>query len=494
MLLVVVLVVLALAAGTLAMLRPFGGKGASAGAQTSGSGQSGGQQSGAQPAAQPSATGSPIVNPTHSPTPKPSHKVATVTGGGDVIGGFGVSSVVGSIGSSLFKSIASYFESSDYGFVNLESPLTTGGDPQGWKDVVIKGSVGEGGTVHELRIPLVVDGKHLGWIEINYSLENIRGELDNHFRRRLFTLVGTWAFGLILVLLVARGVASPLEELSRAAARVAEGGLDVTVPVERDDEIGQLATSFNRMTERLRERQELEARLSAAEKRAEIGHLASGLAHEIKNPLNALSLGLDVLRRRHRPEGEAASAEYTSRIAALREEIDRLAALINNFLAYGRPLSLSRTPVDLEGIVRVTVSDLSETAEQVGVRLEAAVEPGLPRADVDGSLVKSAIWNLVQNAVQAMERSGGLVQTSLRREPGDGPPRAEVLVEDDGPGIAPADLPHLFEPYFSRKDGGVGLGLAMVRRIAEEHGGSASAENREEGGARFRISFPLLPG
>jgi hypothetical protein len=132
--------VLALAAGTLAMLRPLGGKDASAGAQTSASRQTGGQQDGTQPAAQPSATGSPIVNPTHSPTPKPSPKVATVTGGGDVIGGFGVSSVVGSMGSGLFKSIAPHFAASDYGFVNLESPLTTGGDPQGWKDVVIKGN------------------------------------------------------------------------------------------------------------------------------------------------------------------------------------------------------------------------------------------------------------------------------------------------------------------------------------------------------------------
>src|ERR1019366_4201143 len=103
----------------------------------------------------------------------------------------------------------------------------------------------------------------------------------------------------------------------------------------------------NHMTERLRERQELEVRLAGAEKRAEIGHLASGLAHEIKNPLNALSLGLDVLRPRHRPPDETAAGEYASRIEALREEIDLLAALINNFLAYGRPLTLSLAPTDV---------------------------------------------------------------------------------------------------------------------------------------------------
>jgi signal transduction histidine kinase len=248
------------------------------------------------------------------------------------------------------------------------------------------------------------------------------------------------------------------------------------------------------MTERLRERQELESRLSAAEKRAEIGHLASGLAHEIKNPLNALSLGLDVLRRRHKPEAEAPAADYVQRIGALREEIDRLAALINNFLAYGRPLALNRTAVDLAGIAEATVSDLGETAAQVGVTISAELDGGLPRAVADGSLVKSALWNLVQNAVQEMEAKGGTLRVVLRRSPAEGPPRAEILVEDDGPGIAPADLPNLFEPYFSRKDGGVGLGLAMVKRIVEEHGGSVSAENREEGGARFRLLLPLPAG
>src|ERR1039457_4909364 len=195
--------------------------------------------------------------------------------------------------------------------------------PEMPKDVVISGFIGAGPTNRSLVVPIVIDGKLRGHVEIAYNLENIRAQLADNFRRRLFALLGVFALGLAVMLVLTRNATRPLDELADGAAQVAEGRLDVTVPVDRDDEIGRLASTFNHMTERLRERQELEVRLAGAEKRAEIAHLAPGLAHEIKNPLNALSLGLDVLRRRHRPADETAAGEYGARIEALREEISR---------------------------------------------------------------------------------------------------------------------------------------------------------------------------
>jgi nitrogen fixation/metabolism regulation signal transduction histidine kinase len=363
------------------------------------------------------------------------------------------------------------------------------------KEIFISGVVGEGPTNRTLEIPVVVDGKLQGYIELRYTLENIREQLADNFRRRLFALLGVFALGLAVILVIVRNATQPVARLAEGASRVADGKLDVTVAVDRADEIGQLAAAFNNMTGRLRERHLLEARLAAAEKRAEIGQLASGLAHEIKNPLNALSLGLDVLRRRHRPaDGDA--GDYATRIEALRKEINRLAELINNFLAFGRPLEVSLRPSDLGGIVTATLADLAETAERARVAVRSEVAPALPPLDLDASLVKSALWNLVQNAVQAMERTGGDLCVSVApaapAEKG-GPSRVVVTVEDTGPGFEPADLSRLFEPYYSKKEGGVGLGLAMVKRIVEEHGGRVTAENRTDGspGARFRLFFPL---
>jgi len=374
-------------------------------------------------------------------------------------------------------------------------PPMPGKKRQTAKEIFISGVVGEGPTNRTLEIPVVVDGKLQGYIELRYTLENIREQLADNFRRRLFALLGVFALGLAVILVIVRNATQPIERLAEGASRVADGRFDVIVPVDRADEIGQLTAAFNRMTGRLRERQLLEARLAAAEKRAEIGQLASGLAHEIKNPLNALSLGLDVLRRRHGPANDE-GGDYAKRIEALREEINRLAALINNFLAFGRPLQVTLAPADLGAIVTTTLSDLADTAEQARVTVSSDVAAGLPAVELDPSLVKSALWNLLQNAVQAMERTGGTLRVAVAPEAlaeGGGPPRVVVTVEDTGPGFETADLPRLFEPYYSRKEGGVGLGLAMVKRIVEEHGGRVTAENRTDGspGARFRLFFPL---
>ncbi len=362
------------------------------------------------------------------------------------------------------------------------------------QDIEIEGVVGEGAGSGEIVVPLVIERRYLGQVTIKYSLENIRAELEDNFRSGLYALLAVFGIGLVVILVVTRNATRPVEAVAEAARQVADGRLDVVVPVDRADEIGQLAVAFNRMTAALRERQELLARLAAAEKRAEIGHLAAGLAHEIKNPLNALSLGLDVLRRRHRPAEEAAAADQAERIDALRGEIDRLATLINNFLAFGRPLTLTILPVDAAALVRDTLADLAETAERVRVRFSADLPAGLPPVAADGSLLKSVIWNLAQNGIQTMEKEGGTLRVAARLADGtvDEGPRVVVTFEDEGPGIDAAHLPRLFEPWFSTKEGGVGLGLAMVKRIVEEHGGRVEAGNREAArGALFRISLPV---
>ncbi len=368
---------------------------------------------------------------------------------------------------------------------------------QSVRDVEIYGVVGDRATSGELKIPMVVEGRYLGDLRIGYSQQNMRDKLEDNFRRRIYALLGVFALGLAVILVLTHSATRPMDAIAEAASRVAEGRYDVTVPVEREDEVGRLAATFNRMTAALRERQELEARLAAAERRAEIGHLASGLAHEIKNPLNALSLGLDVLRRRHRPPDPTAATEYGARIENLRAEIDRLTTLINNFLAFGRPLALSVSAVDLVELVRGTVRELAETAEQAGVALAMEAPDGLPRVRGDGSLLKSAVWNLVQNAVQAHEAAGGTIRVAVGRDTSGpaAPPRLAVTVEDEGSGIDPTNLERLFEPYFSTKEAGVGLGLAMVRRIVEEHGGRVLAGNRPEGrGAWFRFTVPVASG
>src|SRR5205814_7553134 len=133
--------------------------------------------------------------------------------------------------------------------------------------------------------------------------------------------------------------------------------------------------------------------------------------------------------------------------------INRLTTLINSFLAFGKPLNMTLASTDMSDLVAGTLSDLSETAERAHVKVDAEIPDELPRVYVDPSLVKSAVWNLVQNAVQSMEAKGGTLRVALGVEDGDGTgSRLGLVIEDTGAGIAEADLPRLFEPYFSKKE------------------------------------------
>jgi len=152
-------------------------------------------------------------------------------------------------------------------------------------------------------------------------------------------------------------------------------------------------------------------------------------------------------------------------------------------------------PSDLAAIVARTLADLAETAERARVKFDVQLPSARPNVMADGNLLKSSVWNLVQNGIQAMERHGGTLTVSVAPESSleDAGRRLVLTVTDEGPGLDEGDLPRLFDPYFSKKEGGVGLGLAMVKRIAEEHGGRVTGENRTDGrpGAVFRISLPV---
>jgi signal transduction histidine kinase len=140
-----------------------------------------------------------------------------------------------------------------------------------------------------------------------------------------------------------------------------------------------------------------------------------------------------------------------------------------------------------------TLADLCETAERAHVTFDTHLPAACPPVPADANLLKSAVWNLVQNGIQAMERQGGTLRVTVAAEGGVEEPgrRVTLAVEDEGPGIPEADLPRLFDPYFSKKEGGVGLGLAMVKRIIEEHGGRVTVANRTDGtrGAVFGLSL-----
>jgi signal transduction histidine kinase len=336
---------------------------------------------------------------------------------------------------------------------------------------------------YRLVLPITSQGKVVGYVTVDLLLDDYDVIISQNFARRAVVVTSMFGAGLALLLILTRNFTRPVGALTLAASRVAEGDLDATVPETRRDDLGALVATWNLMLARLREQRELETRLAAAERRASLGHLASGIAHEIRNPLNTIGLAVEYLRRRFRPEEPAARDEFEATAKSLRDEIARLNDLITNFLTFGKPLRLSPSTVEIRGLIQELADGLRPEASTRGVSIDVG-PGGAAEILADPGLLKSAFLNVALNAIQMMA-PGGHLEISVQ----DSPASVRVRFDDTGPGISTENLPKVFEPYFSTRDAGVGLGLALTRKIAREHGGELTATNRSGGGSRFEFDF-----
>jgi len=234
-------------------------------------------------------------------------------------------------------------------------------------------------------------------------------------------------------------------------------------------------TDFTAMQTQLRRARALEA----------MGSLVAGVAHEVRNPLFSISATVDAL------ESElGARPEFPECAALLRSQVDRLNQLMRDLLDYGKPSVLRRGNTRLLDVVRRAVRSCATLARERGVRVTEELADDLPALDIDATRVEQALENLLANAVQHAPQ-GSLVRIVGSLDSGGLKAHARCAVEDEGPGLPGEHLRQAFEPFFSRRKGGTGLGLPIVQRVAEAHGGSVIAENRPGGGARFTLLLPV---
>lgn len=165
---------------------------------------------------------------------------------------------------------------------------------------------------------------------------------------------------------------------------------------------------------------------------------------------------------------------------------------MRDLLDYGKPPVLRRAPARPADVVRLAVRACALVSQERRVEVVEEVEDGLPELSLDGARIEQALENLVANAVQHSP-TGGTVWVRAERRAADGGAAVRFLVRDAGPGLAEVDLDKVFEPFYSRRQGGTGLGLPIVRRVVEAHGGRVHAESRAEGGAEFSFTLPIAP-
>ncbi len=221
----------------------------------------------------------------------------------------------------------------------------------------------------------------------------------------------------------------------------------------------------------------LEESLRRTETMSALGSLVAGVAHEVRNPLFAISATVDAFEARF--GAQEGYARYTS---TLRQEVTRLSGLMHDLLDYGKPPTLDLALTALGPVVARAVAACADLAAAGGVTVTSDVPDKLPPVRLDASRMQQVFHNLIANALQHSPK-GGTVSVAAVAVSGETGPCVEVRIEDQGPGFRDADLPHIFEPFFTRRRGGTGLGLSIVQRIVEQHNGAVVARNRTEGGA-----------
>jgi signal transduction histidine kinase len=295
----------------------------------------------------------------------------------------------------------------------------------------------------------------------------------------------------LLGLLMAYWVARPVRRLAAAARRITTAGLNEAAPEAIEtarpghalDEIGELALAFKTMLESLRRSQD---ELLKNERLASTGKLAASVAHEIRNPLTSLRMTIEMMQQRSVRSGGAGGGAAGETDEATREgyavvlrEIDRLALAVEELLTFARPRPPTREPVDLNQLVRDVLKFLEHQLvhARVGSKLEldAAMPAELP---LDPNKIRQLLVNLILNAQQAIVRDGAV---TVRTRWDAKAKRATLSVIDTGPGIAEEVREKVFELFVSTKAGGGGIGLAIAKQIAEEHGGAIGFETSPKG-------------
>jgi signal transduction histidine kinase len=340
----------------------------------------------------------------------------------------------------------------------------------------------DGRFVRVARVPLMNDGRRMmmtATVTILPQTEILRAFQNKY----MLAVLAVFVVALGMMVWVIWKALHPLRRLSESCAAISGGHLEKVGTRGASGEILALETTFNRMVDALREKEAVEARLRQAQRLSALGTLAAGVAHDVRNPLNAIKLlsshAIDLV------DG-GADAPAVKPLQTIRAEVARLEEIVSGFLSLARESEIHPEPTNVDTLLQDCVRLFQREAEQRGVRLTGEYRTGGAPLRLDPKQINRAVLNVLLNALEACP-AGGRVRLFSRLTD-----RAcEIEIRDDGPGLPREVLDRVFDPYYTTKPGGTGLGLSVTRGIIEEHGGTIELTSTPEHGCQVLVSLPL---
>jgi signal transduction histidine kinase len=367
------------------------------------------------------------------------------------------------------------------------------------------------GHTFDISLPLAAEGAPRGWVRVGISTASANREMRQVTLASMGIAGGAILLGVFVGWAVDRRIRASLSRLIEVTGRMARGDLSLRVDIRTGDELEELGGAFNRMADdlaryhtgledevlaRTRELAEVNDALKRIqteqiryERLAVLGEMTAVVSHEVRTPLNAMSIHVQRLRRKLRAAGGDEDRQQAEIVNLLAFEIDRIQKVLAEYMRFARPQPVSGQSGELNAIVRSVVHLLDLEARRARVQIHFQPGPDPPPVAVEQDKLRQVFLNLLLNSIQAMP-GGGRITVETGRAEGDA---VRARVADTGPGIPPEIRDRIFQPFFTTKPGGTGLGLAIVARIVREAGGSISCRSDCEQGAEFELVLPVSP-
>ena len=339
----------------------------------------------------------------------------------------------------------------------------------------------------EWRQPMELDNRPFADIRVGLSTILIRETVTEALIPAAIAAGVALALAIVIAILLAQVVVRPIHVIRSGLSRLGRGDLGATLDL-KGDEFKELGDVFASVTNQLRsvvpdsaKRAQL---LDLSRRVTALGRLTAGVAHEVKNPLNAMTIHLELLKQKLAANAGADATE--PHVDIISREIRRLDDVVQGFLKFARPEELSLTAVPPAELANEVLKTLEVEANVTGVTLASDIAPGVPDIEADAGILRQALLNLAKNAVQAMPDGGKLTISAAPSKDG----RVEIRISDTGVGIPPENLAKIFDLYFTTKETGTGIGLSLVYRTVHLHNGDIDVESTPGVGTTFIIRMP----